>query len=68
MVAPVSLELRYQDRWADDGTSNQMWKVRDEQCEIPQALDRFQIPAIHVDDITDRLEGVEGYPYRQNDP
>ncbi len=51
----------------DDGTSNKLGKKGDIECKVKGIFLYGNITAVHVDNIGQSLEGVEGNPDRQAD-
>ncbi len=60
-----SVDLRQEIVSPDDGAGHQMRKKQDEQEKVPGIPLRRQSAAINVDEVVDRLEGVERDADRQ---
>jgi hypothetical protein len=60
-------ELRQELGGAHDRTRDHGGEEGHEQHEVRQAPDRLELPAVHVDRVAERVEGVEADPDRQQD-
>ena len=63
----VSLNLRQEVVRSHDRTSHQLRKEGEEKEILEPTIGRFDATTIDIDDVADRLEGVERYTYRQDD-
>ena len=62
------LKLIGKERELEDGSSNQVGEHRHEAGKVDEVPHRLRIATIDVDDVAERLEGVEADTERQDDP